>query len=61
MHMWNKQAAWPEYHHNNYDWSMFYSDRVFSLGIANEEDYLLRAKLKRTLSNSSENNLDALK
>jgi hypothetical protein len=53
-------TAWQEYHHHNYDRSMFYSDRIFYLGIANEEDYLLRAKLKRTLSNSQESNLDAL-
>ena len=39
---------------------MFYMDRIFNLGIANEEDYLLRAKLKRTLSNSYESNLEAL-
>ena len=39
---------------------MFYMDRIFYLGIANEEDYLLRAKLKRTLSNSQESNLEAL-
>ena len=53
-------TAWQEYHHNNYDRSMFYMDRIFSLGIANEEDYLLKAKLKRTLSNSTESNLEAL-
>jgi len=53
-------TAWQEYHHHNYDQSMFYMDRVFDLGIANEEDYLLRAKLTRTLSNSYESNLEAL-
>ncbi|MFC2113612.1 M48 family metalloprotease, partial [Bacteroidota bacterium] len=53
-------TAWQEYHHHNYDRSMFYMDRIFNLGIANEEDYLLRAKLKRTLSNSYESNLEAL-
>ncbi|KKK83093.1 hypothetical protein LCGC14_2796840, partial [marine sediment metagenome] len=53
-------TAWQEYHHHNYDRSMFYMDRIFYLGIANEEDYLLRAKLKRTLSNSQESNLEAL-
>ena len=50
-------TAWQEYHQHNYDRSMFYIDRIFHLGIANEEDYLLKAKLKRTLSNSYENNL----
>ncbi len=53
-------TAWQEYHHNNFDRSMFYVDRIFDLGIANEEDYLLMAKLKRTLSNSPESNLEAL-
>jgi len=53
-------TAWQEYHQNNYDRSMFYMDRVFSLGIASEEDYLLRAKLQRTLSNTYESNLEAL-
>ena len=53
-------TAWQEYHHHNYDRAMFYMDRVFSLDIANEEDYLLRAKLTRTLSNSYESNLEAL-
>jgi len=38
----------------------FYMDRIFDLGIANEEDYMLRAKLTRTLSNSHESNLEAL-
>ena len=54
-------TAWQEYHNYNYDQSMFYMDRVFDLGIANEEDYLLRAKLIRTLSNTVESNLEALK
>jgi hypothetical protein len=53
-------TAWQEYHHHNYDLSLFYMDRIFDLGIANEEDYLLRAKLTRTLSNSHESNLEAL-
>jgi hypothetical protein len=53
-------TAWQEYHHNNYDQSMYYMDRIFGLEIANEEDYLLIAKLTRTLSNSSESNLEAL-
>ena len=53
-------TAWQEFHFHNYDQSMFYMDRVFKLGIANEEDYLLRAKLNRTLSNSYESNLEAL-
>ncbi len=54
-------TAWQEYHHNNFDRSMYYMDRVFGLGIASEEDYLLRAKLTRTLSNTNENNLEALR
>jgi hypothetical protein len=54
-------TAWQEYHHHNYDKALYYSDRVFDLGIANEEDYLLRAKLKRTLSNSYQSNLEALR
>jgi len=53
-------TAWQEYHHHNYDQSMLYMQRVFGLGIANEEDYLLRAKFTRTLSNSYESNLEAL-
>ena len=53
-------TAWQEYHYHNYDQSLFYMDRVFDLGIANEEDYLLRAKLTRTISNTGESNLEAL-
>ena len=34
--------------------------RVFDLGIASEEDYLLRAKLTRILSNTLESNMEAL-
>jgi hypothetical protein len=40
---------------------MSYMDRVFQLGIASEEDYLLRAKLTRTLSNSYQSNAEALR
>ena len=40
---------------------MRYMDRVFELGIANEEDYLLRAKLTRTLSNTFQSNTEALR
>jgi hypothetical protein len=54
-------TAWMEYHHHNYDQSMQYMDRVFELGIANEEDYLLRAKLTRTLSNTYQSNAEALR
>ncbi len=53
-------TAWQEYHYNNYDRSLEFVQRVFDLGIANEEDYLLRAKLTRTLSNTRESNLEAL-
>ncbi len=53
-------TAWQEYHWNNYDKSMFYMNRVFKLGIANEEDYLLKAKLTRSMSNTPESNLEAL-
>lgn len=49
-------TAWQEYHHHNYDQAMRYMDRVFELGITNEEDYLLRAKLTRTLLNSHQGN-----
>jgi hypothetical protein len=54
-------TAWQEYHHNNYDQAMRYMDRVFDLGIASEEDYLLRAKLTRTLSNTYQSNAEALR
>jgi hypothetical protein len=54
-------TAWQEYHHHNYDQAMRYMDRVFELGIANEEDYLLRAKLTRTLSNTYQSNAEALR
>jgi hypothetical protein len=54
-------TAWQEYHHHNYDQAMRYMDRVFELGIANEEDYLLRAKLTRTLSNTYQSNTEALR
>ncbi len=54
-------TAWQEYHQNNFDQSMYYMDRVFKLGIANEEDYLLKAKLTRTLSNTPESNMEALR
>ncbi len=54
-------TAWQEYHHHNYDQAMRYMDRVFELGIASEEDYLLRAKLTRTLSNSYQSNAEALR
>jgi hypothetical protein len=54
-------TAWQEYHHHNYDQSMRYMDRVFELGIASEEDYLLRAKLTRTLSNNYQSNAEALR
>jgi len=54
-------TAWQEYHQHNFDQSMYYMDRVFKLGIANEEDYLLKAKLTRTLSNTPESNLEALR
>ena len=53
-------AAWQEFHHNNYDQAMGYMDRIFELGIANEEDYLLRARLTRTLSNTYQSNTKAL-
>jgi hypothetical protein len=54
-------TAWQEYHHHNYDQAMRYMDRVFALGIASEEDYLLRAKLTRTLSNTYQSNAEALR
>jgi tetratricopeptide (TPR) repeat protein len=54
-------TAWQEYHHHNYDQAMRYMDRVFELGIASEEDYLLRAKLTRTLSNNYQSNAEALR
>jgi len=54
-------TAWQEYHHHNYDQAMRYMDRVFELGIASEEDYLLRAKLTRTLSNTYQSNAEALR
>jgi hypothetical protein len=54
-------TAWQEYYQNNYDKAMSYMNRVFDLGIANEEDYLLRAKLTRTLHNTPESNLEALR
>lgn len=54
-------TAWQEYHYNNYDQARIYLERVFELGIASEEDYLLMAKLTRTLSNSHESNLEALR
>ncbi|KPL16158.1 MAG: hypothetical protein AMS26_05510 [Bacteroides sp. SM23_62] len=54
-------TAWQEYHHHNYDQAMRYMDRVFGLGIANEEDYLLRAKLTRTLSNTYQSNAETLR
>ena len=54
-------TAWQEYHHHNYDQAMRYMDRVFKLGIASEEDYLLRAKLTRTLSNTYQSNAEALR
>jgi hypothetical protein len=53
-------TAWQEYYHHHYDQAMRYMDRVFQLGIASEEDYLLRAKLTRTLSNSYQSNAEAL-
>jgi hypothetical protein len=54
-------TAWQEYHQHNYDPAMRYMDRVFETGIANEEDYLLRAKLTRTLSNTFQSNTEALR
>jgi hypothetical protein len=54
-------TAWQLYYSNNYDQSLFYIDRVFDLGIASEEDYLLRAKITRTLANAVESNLEALR
>ena len=54
-------TAWQEYYHHNYDQAMRYMDRVFEPGIASEEDYLLRAKLTRTLSNTYQSNAEALR
>lgn len=54
-------TAWQEYYYHHYDQAMRYMDRVFQLGIASEEDYLLRAKLTRTLSNSYQSNAEALR
>ncbi len=54
-------TAWQDYHQHNYDQAMRYMDRVFELGIASEEDYLLRAKLTRTLSNTYQSNAEALR
>jgi hypothetical protein len=54
-------TAWQAYHHHNYDQAMRHMDRVFELGIASEEDYLLRAKLTRTLSNTYQSNAEALR
>lgn len=54
-------TAWQEYYSSNYDQSMSTMDCIFGLGIASEEDYLLRAKLTRTLSNTAGSNLEALR
>jgi hypothetical protein len=54
------RTAWQEYHHHNYDQAMAYMDRIFELGIASEEDYLLRARLTKTLSNTYQSNAEAL-
>jgi len=55
-----KSLAWQEYFQNNHESALSIMNRLFELGIEDEEDYLLMAKIYLARSDTEESNLQAL-
>ncbi|HEY4789529.1 MAG TPA: M48 family metalloprotease [Bacteroidales bacterium] len=54
-------TAWQNFYALNYTESMKLINRLENAGIATEDDYLLKAKIYRTLYNTDESNYEALR
>ncbi len=53
-------TAWQAYHMKNYSQSILLTEKLHSMQLALEDDYLLYSKLLRSTSNTEESNLKAL-
>ncbi|MCH7400282.1 hypothetical protein ACFOUP_07320 [Belliella kenyensis] len=53
-------TAWQEFYSKNYEYSLLLAERIESMEMATEDEYLLLSKLYRRLGNDLDTNLQAL-